>query len=78
MQLNWKKLLNYDLKGKTCRKGQIDKIFMFMKKMPPGGFLSLPRGNILLHDHNIQTSSALKPLGQSKPTFMWIIVRKGE
>ena len=53
----------------------MDRIFMFMKKkLSPGGFLSLPRGSV--HNHNIQTSSALKPLGQSKPNFMWRIVRK--
>ena len=32
--------------------------------MPP------PRGNIHVYYHNIQTSSPLKPLGQSKPNFM--------
>ena len=32
---------------------------------------------IHVYDHNIQTSS-LKPLGQSKPNFMWSIVWKGE
>ena len=48
-----------------------------MKKKSPGACLPLPRGYIHVHDHNIQTSSALKPLGQSKPNFMWSIVRKG-
>ena len=28
--------------------------------------------------HNFQTSSSLKPLGQSKPNFMWSILGKGE
>ena len=32
-------------------------------------------GYIHVYDHNIQTS--LKLLGQSKPNFMWSIVRKG-
>ena len=38
-------------------------------------FLSLFRGYTHVYDHNIQTSS-LEPLGQSKPNFMWGIVRK--
>ena len=42
------------------------------------GCLLLPRGYIHVYDHNIQTSSSLKPLGQSKPKFMWNIVRKEE
>ena len=28
--------------------------------------------------HNVQRYSPLKPLGQSKPNFMWRILRKGE
>ena len=46
----------------------------------PEGCLPLPRGYIHVHvyDHNIQTSSSLKPLGQSKPNFMWSILRKSE
>ena len=35
----------------------------------PGGCLPLPLGYIHVYDHNIETSSSLKPLGQSKPTF---------
>ena len=63
----------------------MDRRFMFMKKkqtnkktMTPGGCLPLPQGYIHEYDHNIQTSTSLKPLGQLKPNFMWIIVRKGE
>ena len=37
-----------------------------------------PRGYIHIDDHNVQTSSSLKPLGQSKPNFMWSILRKSE
>ena len=48
------------------------------KKMSSGGCLPLPRDYIHVYDHNIQTSSSLKLLGQSKPTFMWSIVRIGE
>ena len=40
--------------------------------MPP------PRGNIHVYFHNIQTSSPLKPLGQTKPNFKWSIYRMGE
>ena len=31
---------------------------------------------IHVYDHNDQTSSSLKPLGQLKPNFIWSIVRK--
>ena len=42
--------------------------------------LSAPALGLYIHvqDHNIQTSSALKPHGQSKPNFMWKIVWKGQ
>ena len=43
-----------------------------------GVCLSLPKGYIHVYDHNIQTSSPLKPLGQSKPNFMWSIVMGNE
>ena len=56
----------------------MDRRFMFMKKIAPGGCLPLSRGYIHVYDHNIQTSSSLKPLGQSKPNFMWSTVRKRE
>ena len=49
---------------------QIDRRFMFMKKKSLGGCLPLPRGYIHVYDHNIQTSSSLKSLGQSKPKFV--------
>ena len=42
---------------------QMDRRFMFMKKLTPGGCLHLPYINV--YDHNIQTSS-LKPLGRIK------------
>ena len=44
----------------------------------PGVDLPLSRGYIHVHNHNIQTISSLKPLGKSKPNFMWSIVRKGQ
>ena len=79
MHLNWKKLLKYDLKSKTCRKwanGQ--NIYVYEKVSSPEGCLPLLPGYIHVYDHNIQTSSPLKPLGQSKRNFIWIIFRKGE
>ena len=36
-----------------------------------GGCLPLPRGYIHVHNHYFQTSSPLKPFGQSMPNFMW-------
>ena len=56
----------------------MDRRFMFIEKMSSGGFLPPPLGYIHVYDHNIQTSSSLKLLGQSKLNFMWSIVRKGE
>ena len=41
--------------------------------MAPGGCLPLHRGYIHVYFHN-----PLKPLGQSKPNFMWSILRKRE
>ena len=37
-----------------------------------------PWGNIHVYCHNIQTSTPLKPLGQSKPNFMSSIHTMGE
>ena len=57
----------------------MDRRITFMKtKLSPGGCLSLLFGSIHVYDHNIQTSSSLKPLGQLKLNFMWSILRKGE
>ena len=51
----------------------MDTRFMFMKKNVPREVV----GYVHANDHNIQTSSR-KPVSQSKPNFMWSIVRKGE
>ena len=40
--------------------------------------LSPPWGNIHVYYKNIQRSSSLKPLGQSKPNFIGSIYGKGE
>ena len=45
----------------------MDRRFMFMKKMSSWG--CLPKGYKHVYDHNIQASSSLKQLGQSKPNF---------
>ena len=59
----------------------MDRRFMVMKKMSSGG-LSAPVPGLYIYvhvyDHNIQTSTSLKPLGQSKPNIKLSIVRKGE
>ena len=62
--------------GKPARNEQMDRRFMFMKIFcVQGGCLSMSRGCIHVYDNNIQTP--LKPLGQSKPNFMWSILGKG-
>ena len=62
--------------GGGARSMQMDRRFMFMKNiLTPGGCLPQARGYIHVYDHNIQTSSSLKPFGQLKPNFMWSIIR---
>ena len=57
----------------------MDRRFIVMKNtLSSGGCLPLFQGYIHVYDHNIQTSSSLKLLAQSKPNIMWSIVRKGE
>ena len=57
----------------------MDRRFIFMRKsVTPVGCLPLPWGYIHVYDHNIQTYTSLKLLGQLKPNFMWSMVRKGE
>ena len=45
--------------------------------MTLGDCLSLPQGFIHVYDHYFQTSSSLKPLGQSMPNSMWSLLGKG-
>ena len=79
MHLNGENCKKYDLRGKTCRQwANRQNIYVYEKKLSLGCCLPLPQGYIHIHDQNIQTSSALKPLGQSKPNFMWKIVKKGK
>ena len=51
--------------------------FMVMKNSSSGGCLPLSRGYIHAHDHNIETSSSLKPLDQSKQTLSGALLEKG-
>ena len=38
----------------------------------------MSRSYIHVYFHNIETTFPLKPLGQSKPNFMWSILRKND
>ena len=63
---------------KLARNERMDRIFMFFENiLGPVGCLPLPWGYIHVFDQNIQTSSSLKLLGQSKPNFMWNILGRG-
>ena len=62
--------------GTRARDEQMDRRFMFMKIFcAQGGCLSMSQDYIYVYDNYIQTH--LKPLGQSKPKFMWSIVGIG-
>ena len=69
MSLNGKNLL---------RMSKWQKMYVYENILGSEGCLPLPRGYIHVYDHNIQTSSSLKSHGQSKPNFMWSILRKSE
>ena len=55
--------------GELAGNMQMDRRFLLMEKMSSTGCLPPPPGYIHVYDHNIQRSSSLKPLGQSKPKF---------
>ena len=79
MHLNGKKLEMSNNGKKLARNQQMDRLFMFMKIFwVQRVALPLPQGYVHVYDHNIQTSSSLKPLGRSKPNFIWSILRKNE
>ena len=53
--------------------------FKILKRiLTPGVGLSLPRGIIHVYNQNIQRSSSLKQLGQSKSNFIGSICMKGK
>ena len=64
------------LNGENCKKVILSEnhaglnINDFEKSWIPGAHMPPPRGNIRVYHNNIQTSSPLKPHGQSKPNFM--------
>ena len=65
--------------GKNCRKWANGlKIDDSEKKWTPGVCLPPPQGNIHVYYSDNQRSSSLKPLGQSKPNFIWRIIKKGQ
>ena len=55
----------------------MDRRLMLIENFRPRGLSAPAPGAIHVYDHNIQTSSSLKPLSQSKPNFMWSILKKG-
>ena len=57
---------------------QMDRRLMLIENFSFGVCLPLPRGYIHVYFHNNEISSPLKPLGQSKPNFIWSILGKGE
>ena len=59
------------IRRETCRKRANGlKIYDSEKIWTPGAGVPPTRGSILVYNHNIQTSSSLKPLEQSKPNFV--------
>ena len=76
MHLNAKMSFNGRKLAMNEQNGQ--RIYAYDNILGPGVCLPLPRGYIHVYDQNIQTSSSLKPLGQSKPNFMWSILRQSE
>ena len=62
--------------GKLAAKDYIDRIILLMKQIDPRG-LSVPApGYIHVYNHYFQTSSSLKSIGQSLPSFMWGLLGK--
>ena len=71
----WGKLLQSHLMGKTCSKGLNGlNNTVNEKNLTQGGCLPLPQSYKHVNDHHFQTSFPLKPLGQSKPNFMWSLL----
>ena len=61
----------------------MDRRLMLMENLSPlGVFFPAPGLHVYIflyvYFHNNETSSPLKPLGQSEPNFIWSILGKGE
>ena len=70
MHLNGEKCLNVICREKLAGNGQMNLRLMILKKIgPQGSVCPPPRGNIHVYYSDIQRSSSLKLLGQSKPNF---------
>ena len=80
MHLNGEKCLNVICREKLAGNRQMDLRLMILKKKnwTAGVCQPPPQGNIHVNYSDIQRSSSLKPLGQSKPNFLWSILRKSE
>ena len=77
MHLTWKNRKMSFNGRKLARNEQIERRFMFMAIFWAQVVVCPCPGAIHMH-MNIQTSSFRKPLGQSKPNFMWSKIWKGE
>ena len=64
--------------GKLAAKDYIDWIILLIKTLTPWGLSAPARGYIHVYNHYFQTSSFLKPLGQSMPNFMWCLLGQWE
>ena len=70
----WGKIVKMSFEGKNLNElGKLTKFILFWN-LGDG----LPWDNIHVYYHNIQRSSSLKRLSQSKPNFTWSILRQGE
>ena len=79
MLLNWIEGKMLFICRNLARNEQMDRRFMFMKIFWAKGVVCPAPGlYIYVYDHNIQTLSSQKPLGQSRQNYMWIILRKRE
>ena len=80
MHLNGKNI-KIAFEGENCMKMSKWTEYLYSytpgNKCTPGEGLLPHRGNIHVNYHNIKRSSLI-PSGQSKPNFVWSILRKGE
>ena len=52
------------------------RFIVYENNLTPCCYKPLSWGYVHVYDHNIHTSTSLKPLGQLKPNFTWSNVRK--